>query len=233
MVEGCAQVVAYADRDPAEVYTLSAGGVTLALPGAAAEFTSLERWLAEAAAFAQLRTRPAFRGFRAWKRFRIWWRTVRLEKVAAARAALEGSLVVQVRWLGCLPTSHSCKLTWRPGTIVRVAVAAQRVLRKRHWFHVLQQEHVEASCLASKSVVALRLVCVSVWGAQMLKTILFVSNIERQPSSNSPTAGSRAFTRLHGHRRTATCTRCMSCAGRWVACACTACTPRRRRDCPH
>ncbi|KAK9840828.1 hypothetical protein WJX81_007516 [Elliptochloris bilobata] len=89
------QVVAYVDRDPAEVYTLSARGVTLARPGAAAEFTTLERWLAEAAAFAQLRSRPAFRGFRAWKRFRIWWRTVRLEKIAAAREALEGSLVVQ------------------------------------------------------------------------------------------------------------------------------------------
>ena len=89
-------MVAYADRDPAEVYTLSAGGITLARPGAAAELITLERWLAEAAAFAQLRARPAFHGFRAWKRFRIWWRTVRLEKVAAARVALEGSLVVQV-----------------------------------------------------------------------------------------------------------------------------------------
>ena len=90
------QVVSYADRDPAEVYTLSARGITLVRPGAAAEFTTLERWVAEAAAFAQLRSHPAFKGFRAWKRFRIWWRTVRLGKIAAARAALEGSLVVQV-----------------------------------------------------------------------------------------------------------------------------------------
>ena len=124
LIKGCAQVVAYADRDPAEVYTLSAGGITLSRPGAAAELTTLERWLAEAAAFAQLRAQPAFRGFRAWKRFRTWWRTVRLEKVAAARAALEGSLVVQVCWLGRLPNWRPCKQDWQPSTPPQVVILA-------------------------------------------------------------------------------------------------------------
>lgn len=90
------QVVAYADRDPAEVYTVSACGFTLSRPGMAAEFTTLDRWLAEAAAFAQLRMRPIFRRFSVWKRFRVWWRAVRLGKMAAARAQLHGSLIVQV-----------------------------------------------------------------------------------------------------------------------------------------
>lgn len=126
------QVVAYADRDPAEVYTLSAGGIMLARAGAAAELTTLERWLAEAAAFAQLRARPAFRGFRAWKRFRIWWRTVRLEKVAAARMALEGSLVVQVCWLGACPTS---------------ALASRKGSQARNWQSWLEGSAVRWHCL--------------------------------------------------------------------------------------
>ncbi len=104
-------MVAYADRDLAEVYTVSARGFTLARPGMAAEFTTLQRWLAEAAAFARLRARPFFRGFSAWKRFRVWWRAVRLGKMAAARAQLDGSLVVQV----APPAAERACSTRRPG----------------------------------------------------------------------------------------------------------------------
>ena len=181
--------MAYADRDPAEVYTLSAGGITLARPGAAAELITLERWLAEAAAFAQLRARPAFRGFRAWKRFHIWWRTVRLEKIAAARVALEGSLVVQVCKLGRLPDpSIGCMLPM-------------------------------AYCL----------VCNGCWGQNGAGTRL---QLHGEHSSDNLRAYHHVYTWLDAHRRTVTCTRCTSCAGRWAACACTAWTPRRRRGCP-
>jgi len=113
------------------VYTVSARGFTLARPGMAAEFTTLQRWLAEAAAFARLRARPFFRGFSAWKRFRVWWRAVRLGKMAAARAQLDGSLVVQV----APPAS---------GVLARRAGSADVARRARAWVARQGHRHMRA-----------------------------------------------------------------------------------------
>ncbi|KAK9823491.1 hypothetical protein WJX72_003121 [[Myrmecia] bisecta] len=86
------EVVAYADADKDELYTLSAKGVTQYYGGTASEFTSLDQWERELHLFARLKRLTMFRLYKLWKNFRLWRYTIQAAKVARARAALAKNL---------------------------------------------------------------------------------------------------------------------------------------------
>jgi hypothetical protein len=89
------QIVAFADVNPLDHYTISAAGVTHCLRKGKEEmmeFTGLEQWEKECGLFQQVMKIPFFNRYQSWKAHYTWKKTIKSEKMVASSKVLSQNL---------------------------------------------------------------------------------------------------------------------------------------------
>lgn len=85
-------VVAFAEVDPEDFYTMSARGLIHVQGGNNADYASLDQWERELQLYTALKKLKVFALFRMWKSFALWRRALRQRKAADAKGSLSRHL---------------------------------------------------------------------------------------------------------------------------------------------